>query len=421
MKQYLSIFYFFILLIGCKENQTNHLYGDVSINPELSHISANLTYSLDKSKIDSDTIKFLLHNGLDVKSLTGKNVKSYEVVKANNLFGMKNIPFTNFVKIVPMNKNRNLVFNISYEGIITNDKIIFGPGSLTNEWIELGVGSVWFPLKTDLQTKISHDIVVKAPVGFKLFGIENEFSNNVARLSSKNKNIDVIIIGAKDLKSINLKVFDVNTELIFTEERPIEEVNLILEQASKTLLFLNASFSRKINNQRIVYPPNRDRVREEGYSRNPFIMINHNSAKDSLLTYKFVAHEIAHFWWNKGNISNRNNFMNESLAEYSYLMALENIYGSELFNSAIQKKIDYIENNNLPSILESENYPYKNYALFYIKGPVALYKLELEIGRENLIQLLNSNLDSTTIDEFISSIKEFYGKDIANSFKSNLI
>lgn len=400
----------------------DHVSGKVVLDPENSKIKSTLNYTLAPSHINSDTLKFIIHNGLKIDSLKGKNIKYYDIVPANNLFGISKIPFTNFIQIVTKDSTKPLEFDITYQGTIPTNQIIFGPGAISRDWIELNLGSAWFPLNSNLQTKLSHNIQVDAPAGYKIYGIENQPNDidSIFHLNSSSKNIDIIIIGAKDLKSKISLNNGMQTEFIYTADRNIEDINRLTLQASRTLEFLNKKFNTKILKQRIVLPPNRPRVREEGYSRYPFIMLNHNPPKDSLQTFKFIAHETAHYWWNKGNTRNQNNFLNESLAEYSYLIALREFYGEDYFLNTVKEKIDYLNSNNLPSLFESEKHPNLNYDLFYRKGPVALYNLENKIGKESLIRIFQENLNSTEIEHFISSVEKYHGSNVSTWFKSIL-
>lgn len=80
-------------------------------------------------------------------------------------------------------------------------------------------------------------------------------------------------------------------------------------------------------------------------------------------------------------------WLNESFAEYSSLIAIRKYYGEKEFKDIIDK---YIENSNeLPPIKEIDRGDENAFDTLYIKGCILLYELEKEIGEEKFEKLLN--------------------------------
>jgi hypothetical protein len=234
----------------------------------------------------------------------------------------------------------------------------------------------------------------------------------------------MLIVAAKDLLHKKKATGKYITEVFYTSDRDTGVINFILEMAFQCQQYYNNQFvkSQSLYSQKFVYPPNRGRSREEGYSRNPFIMLNHTDNDDHEEMFMFIAHEMGHFWWNKANYQTADNFMNESLAEYCYLMALRNIKGEDAFAKAIQKKRDALKNETPPSIWDLEKNLELNYILVYQKGPLILYELEKKIGEKKLIEIFNFLLENkiNTLKGLVDVIEIKAGKDVAKWFDDSL-
>jgi len=407
--------------------QSNHIKGSVELDPVKNYVSAqlNIHYNLTKN---CDSLLFFLHSGLKIESLDGKEIKSYKISPAENMLGMKAIPFTNLLTVFLKNsgrKNNSINFSLNYHGIIGKDEIVLGPDAYSDQWVELAMSSLWFPLETSFSFSFTHELKINLPSIYTVCGIGTEkFANVFWTIDSKHESEDMVIVAAKDLLHKKKSTGNYITEVFYTSDRDTGVINFILEMAFQCQQFYNHQFlkSQPLYSQKFVYPPNRGRSREEGYSRNPFIMLNHTDINNQEELFMFIAHEIGHFWWNKGNSQTADNFMNESLAEYCYLMALRNIRGEDVFAKAIQKKRDALNNETSPGIWSLEKNPELNYILVYQKGPLILYELEKRIGEKKLIEIFNFLLENKiyTLKGFMDVIEIKAGKDLAKWFDDTL-
>ena len=130
--------------------QSNHIKGSVELDPVKNYVSAqlNINYNLTR---ECDSLLFFLHSGLKIESLDGKEIKSYKISPAENMLGMKAIPFTNLLTVFLKNsgrKNNSINFSLNYHGIIGKDEIVLGPDAYSDQWVELAMSSLWFPLET---------------------------------------------------------------------------------------------------------------------------------------------------------------------------------------------------------------------------------------------------------------------------------
>ncbi|NRR93518.1 hypothetical protein HSX10_18250 [Winogradskyella undariae] len=155
------------------------------------------------------------------------------------------------------------------------------------------------------------------------------------------------------------------------------------------------------------------------YTRKEFISFSLNNSFDKE-SNQILAHEIAHLWWNKANIKNWEDWLNEGLAEYSSLILFREKYGNSVFKENISKLKTKIK--DLPPIYNiNYNNEYRQDVVTY-KSAYLLYELENKIGKTNFIDLLKIFYKSNEINNatFLSLIENKFGIAIKEEFESKL-
>ncbi len=127
-----------------------------------------------------------------------------------------------------------------------------------------------------------------------------------------------------------------------------------------------------------------------------FIADYRDPEKIDMVTY-VTAHEVAHQWWGHQVISadqQGGTFIVESLAQYSALMVMEQIYGPEQIRKFLKFELDKYLRARGGEVLEElplmrvENQPY----IHYQKGGLALYLLKDQIGADKVNEALRGLL-----------------------------
>lgn len=127
-----------------------------------------------------------------------------------------------------------------------------------------------------------------------------------------------------------------------------------------------------------------------------FIADYRDPEKIDMVTY-VTAHEVAHQWWGHQVISANQQgapFIVESLAQYSALMVMEQLYGPEQIRKFLKYELDrYLRSRGgevleeLPLVrVEGQQY------IYYQKGSLALYLLQDQIGAERVNAALRALL-----------------------------
>jgi ABC-2 type transport system permease protein len=127
-----------------------------------------------------------------------------------------------------------------------------------------------------------------------------------------------------------------------------------------------------------------------------FIADYRDPEKIDMVTY-VTAHEVGHQWWGHQVISadqQGGTFIVESLAQYSALMVMEQIYGPEQIRKFLKYELDRYLRRRGGEVLEElplvrvENQPY----IHYQKGALALYLLKDQIGADKVNEALRGLL-----------------------------
>ena len=123
-----------------------------------------------------------------------------------------------------------------------------------------------------------------------------------------------------------------------------------------------------------------------------FVADYRDAEKIDMVTY-ITAHEVGHQWWGHQVISadqQGGTFIVESLAQYSALMVMEQMYGPEQIRRFLKYELDRYLRSRGGEVLEElplvrvENQPY----IHYQKGGLALYLLKDQIGADKVNEAL---------------------------------
>ena len=100
-----------------------------------------------------------------------------------------------------------------------------------------------------------------------------------------------------------------------------------------------------------------------------------------------TAHEIAHQWWAHqviGSDQQGVTMLSETFAQYSALLVMEEIYGSDQVRRFLRFELDnYLRNRNMEAVEEVPLARVENQAyIHYNKGGVVMYYLRNEVGED---------------------------------------
>ncbi|MDE3273944.1 M1 family aminopeptidase [Pseudoalteromonas sp. G4] len=146
------------------------------------------------------------------------------------------------------------------------------------------------------------------------------------------------------------------------------------------------------------------------YSRDGFAVLTQSEDPTSPLFVKTLAHEVAHFWWNKAATDNWQDWLNESFAEFSALMAIEHIFGKEMKDKFLMEFESL--SSTLSPLYQFQRSDKNVHNLMYKKGPVILEAFSANIKEAEFKRWLKmvSKGDITTTEKLFLLTEKAYGE-----------
>lgn len=303
-------------------------------------------------------------------------------------------------------KNENIDFTFKYSGyldIISPD----GVNRLTRNWIELGLYTPWFPLTNNFEQSL-FNVSINIENGYEIINSKRQGDNLI--LYQKKPSFDCTILASKSFKCIKSIVGEIPIEVYYTDDKYKNMAHQINEISTKAIKKYTEFGNVETEKYSIVIAP---RQYGGGYCRSGLIVVTpKDELEDKVDYFKFIAHELAHIWWNKSNTTSWEDWLNESFAEYSALIALRDNFKQEDFNKTIN--IYEEKSKGLPPIKNLSRDDENAYKVLYIKGALVLNKLENRIGEENFRELLlkiHMGKINTT-EKFLDTLENICNKEL---------
>jgi len=152
--------------------------------------------------------------------------------------------------------------------------------------------------------------------------------------------------------------------------------------------------------------------------------------------FALMAHEMAHTWWGTmiSSYGEGSKFLREALAEFSAQWAQKVIKGEDNYKNFISKSVNRIFLGQYTSkcvapqvpLIEQEGYdPGSIIGANYVKGPVAVNQIRLEVGDRVFFSSLKKFAaqfkgKTVNIHDFIRTFNQVAGKDLTKMFRELL-
>jgi len=391
---------------------------NLEINPGDQSIAAEIKLYLNLSYPGNDTLIFYLHEELSIISVEPNHSFSFNFLKEEECpyFFMKNA--CPLIIILKEENMENSILHIRYKGPLKN--IAWKTTNMISEnWIELGNYSAWFPYNPEYGN-FKYKMQLFIEDGYKVSGTgEIREYDGKWEILQDNLTNDIVIVASRELKSMTYfdDPYHLRVDYLLLKDEKAKE---IIESAKFILqLYNNWLPQRNAQYTIVLIPPFPNRG---SYFRKGFIaMLQPEPGSESdIKTFKLLAHEFAHDWWSGANTNNWEDWLNESFAEYSCLMAIREKYGNEIFNDWINYKT--FSSKYSEPVIGHANHIRTSYNARYDKGPVALYNLEKQLGKEKFINVLYKIIeyDINRTDELLDKLEVLTSKKVREQFEIEL-
>lgn len=293
--------------------------------------------------------------------------------------------------------------------------------------VELALYVSWYPRLMHNNSSFNFRMNVDVPSNFITVtngDLKEEKIENGHRLTEWNScksGIDILILAAPNLKESEITKDETKIE-IYYDKLPDTYVDSMKSNLLKSVNWLT----------NLLGPSKSDRLIRVGYSprpawgyvRVPFIIVSENNALygrnqkfGTARDFRYITHEISHYWWSFANTNSPDDWINEGLAEYSAFLVSGDIVGLDFTDQLLKEYNEQAENSTTETaIAETESNSPDREVNRYAKPVLIFNEAEKRFGKgtmrlfyKNLYNRFLNSKDATT-EIFLNEVK----KDIGN-------
>lgn len=403
---------------------------EIDVNSKAITADLNLTY-FSRENNKKHIILYLYHN-LEIYKLKGDNIKDFSIVEEKtkwssfNYLGQKiEVNLYN-----SLNKGEKTDIKICYNGIFdskgievkkSEKKEVFKMNRIEKGFVELGLYAPWFPLTENLVQPALFNTNININDDYEIVSRPETLKRNDRFIINQKKPFgDCTFIASNNLKFVEGDNTFIENKVYYLKESHKKVATKIKDFIGNLINYFNSNFGKiKQEKVNIVITP---RKKGGAYFRPGFLVYSAQIVNvNELRIFTNLAHEIAHFWWNKARSSSWEDWLNESFANYSVLKAIKNKYGEKKYYDELKRYKE--KSKNLPSIrgIKRDN-SQKTFLTLYYKGAIKLIDLEEIIGEKNMMELFRKvhTQKINTTSQFLDVLEDFSSVEVAETFDSFL-
>jgi hypothetical protein len=401
----------------------------VDLKPAERSVGVHLDLAIDPSLASDGVLKFYLHRQFGIRRLSGAHVTGF-VFDKDHGSGVGLLPSAGVLRVTLDGKasgRRPLRLSMDYSGTLT-DITEWSANAMGPDWVELGLYLPWFPYNPDYG-RLVFGIEARCDPGYGLcsYGPAAR-EGGTWRFRRDSPTTDIVLAAAPGLKTL---ARNEGGQALLVSTVTLGEATA--ESLSNDLLGVLKLYRRwfgATDDRELTLMESR-REKGGGYARRGFIALSglsddgYASRREGYLRY--LAHEAAHIWWNAAPVNVWEDWLNEGLAEYSALLAVRELFGTDAFDKRLAKKEE--DAKGAPPIwgLDRNDVATEDKAavvenVLYSKGPVLLHRLSERIGEERFLDLCReaAGLKSLSTGTFLRILAEKAGRPAADWFESEL-
>lgn len=391
MKKIFATLHFLLLISIAFAQEVKHYDIKVKFNVPKRILEVAGTVNLHLN--NQDSITFALWKNTDIKSITidGKSVDySFDTIGKSPIYY---IPNGGRLTIKNIEKKEEVPIHFVYTCDMKN--VTGWAKSFSEEWIELGFYTAWYPVH-NASKKFTSSLIVSIDKSFIVSG-----SGIVTRkgedweIKHSWPVFDNVIIASKDLKTKEIREDNIALDLVYTAfpEKDLDSVSIKCKEVYE---FFSSIFGKPEGSyMKFVINPLEG---VGGYGRIKYFSLKAKGF--NLYLKKGMAHEMAHFWWHYAETTTWEDWLNEAFAEYSMLLYLREKDNKEEYKKNIEQYKSWTVNSR-PIWGVDRDAP-EAYDALYNKGSLILLEFENKIGTENFFNFLK-----TVVNKKISNTSDF--------------
>ena len=398
-----------------QEQANSHYNVDLHILPEKGSLQAKVELFCSVVEKSNCYLEFYLHKGMKIRTVNGSVPLNYRFdVEQACLFPFTPDAGTLKIKLTqPVQDDKLLRLWFEYDGNI--GVTTWEVNRVTPSWVELGFYAPWFPYCPELK-QFCYDVRVHIDPSYEVIGLGEvkQLGEGLWHISQKQPSMDMVVMASNRLCRLSGAESGLKVELDYVDVATwvVED---IFRKGLQALKWYSEWFGVTPSvDMRIVIAP---RTEGGGYARTGFVLLPHIDTESykgqEVIYFSNLAHECAHLWWANAPVNSWEDWLNESFAEYSALMAVRELFGKESFQNIIAKQIKRSE--GMPPIKGIKRDDEKAFTVLYDKGSLVLYGLEQMVGKETFLKLLKqtSMKRVSSTEQFLQLVAREVGSKVA--------
>lgn len=408
-----------------------HYKSKVIINPDQGTLEADC--HITNLPDHHGEMVFIMHDSTAIKQINSNYNFTYELAYKKE----EPIPYIaegtrNAVRFDDPNFNPHDAFlDIDYTSTI-HSVSDFNINCIAKGWVELCLYTPWFPLKEDYSASHFSTQIEFTDKNYLLVSPHDHYEKGVWHATTENPFPTQTLMASDKFhtQAFSVTSDDTTINVYYLDEKNRQSTELLSQQTREVLAYFKTTFG-PIPSQKesVVVVPRGNGTSGGGYNRPGLVIMPDIDAvaEDSnpifasdIYAFKYLSHEIAHKWWCKASPLSWQDWLNESFAEYSCLLAVEAFISKDRFQQLITLYQDTTK--DLPAIWEIERHHEKAFDVLYTKGALVLHTLRLRLGDHDFFALLRQvhTQGISITDDFLSLLSEVCGEETRNWFEDVL-
>ena len=354
-------------------------------------------------------LSFVLNNDLTITSILGANITYQKIGEISPQFRS----LSQVIKVTGNESIENIA--IEYYGSVQFDleKRKNWHNIVTDDFVSLSFYSVWYP--QDISVDISIDNVIIKD-GHHWFVIKGIFNPEDATWEYGNKGFDPYNIVAYNSASLQ-KISSEYMNIYFCDHRIASQAKQANKIYNDIINFYNGDLFNKLNISTLDIACASPFITVGGgYRRKDFMWCTSLGSNEAEISWLF-AHETAHIWCAGADACSWEDWLNETTAEWAFLLFALHNNNADLFHAALQPKIEQYA--ALPPIKTPDGSRPDG---VHEKGTVLFYKIYNDIGFDNMKKVVRcfTELENKSTDEFLNALRKCGFANVASIIEKNL-
>ncbi len=390
-----------------------HYQGEMQIWPEAGELALDWQISVFESELDQ--VSFMLSPAFDNVDIHGADVRAVEISTMDGFSGPISVYTVSLAEGRPVRE-----IAVSYSGLLLPEPLQHEINTVDSEKVELTVDSFWMPFDQRFSSLVTADLAIRLP-GYEAgdwAGVSMQDIQPVDggfRLRQTRPALDVAFTLMSDFHLVEADAYSIY-DLRGGAAADLSGLIGALQFCTGYLNRLSGP-AGPLPQARIIIT----RREAAGYSRGTLIALTDIAGSEPDRLTQFICHELAHHW-SYGNAMTVENWLNESFADYIAVMGMREVYGEGAFEDRLESYRQQIASADLPAIWTSSMTARPPYLIAYRKGPLALARLEAEIGREAFASFLRAAMVAriSTTRQMLDLLEAEAGRSARENFEAVL-